>query len=82
MYSNGATTEAGECRKASVTKCWPPAPTSPMPASQGQCSGRTGTQELIASTPAPSATSAMTQKTMLSVVSVRVSTRTEITLTE
>ena len=75
VYSKGATTAAGAWRNASVMKCWPSAPVTPTPTKSGQWSSWSGAQWGMESSPAPTLRSTENQNTMLSVVSVRESSR-------
>ncbi len=80
MYSNGATTEGGAERNASVSRYWPTAASTPRATSQRQCARSIGTQPGAARPAANSVMRLTVQNTTLAVVSVRVSTRTAIAL--
>src|SRR5689334_665711 len=78
VYSNGATTDDSPRAKASVSAYWPPAPTRPTPAISRASPGTKGVQFAAASSVATGAISVMVQNSMLSVLSVRPSTRAVI----
>src|SRR5690606_6199733 len=69
-YSEGATTDTGARRKASVRQSWPIAPVMPSAASQPASAQRSGCQFGSASSPAPIASRNMNQKDMAAVESV------------
>src|SRR5690606_9634511 len=77
-YSNGAITDTGAERNASVISTWPRAPVAPSANSSPASPARTPCQSGNASRPAPIATIAMNQNDIAAVESVRPRTRTVI----
>src|SRR5580658_5389910 len=80
VYSNGDTIEGGAERNASVSRYCPIAASSPIAMSHFQCTGSMLTQPGAARVPANTLIRPMDQKTTLTVVSVRVNTRTATAL--
>src|SRR5690242_14560396 len=79
VYSNGATTDGGAERNASVRRYWPAAPKIPSATSHTQCSRARGTQSGTETIPVMTVIKPTDQTITLVVVSVRVMTRSAST---
>ena len=82
VYSNGATTEGGARRKASVSHICPSAPVMPMPTSQPQSAASTGRQSRADKLAQPRPTMSRYQNTMDMLELLRPSVRTVSALNE
>jgi hypothetical protein len=80
VYSKGVTTEGGAERKASVSRYCPSAASTPRPRSHFQCVCSIGTQPGMEIAVANTVMRPTVQKTTLTVVSLRVNTRTVMAL--